>query len=62
MWISRKSIHLHNNRHKTTRIKSSYAKCTQGNCLIEVPAKEPSQDLLAGGKALTRSYCCGLIE
>ena len=29
---------------------------TQGNCLFKVPLKEPRQDLLAGGKALTRSY------
>ena len=28
--------------------------CTQGNCLLGVPSQELRQDLLAGGKALTR--------
>jgi hypothetical protein len=27
-----------------------------GKCLLEVPAQEPGQDLLAGGKTLTRHY------
>jgi hypothetical protein len=43
------------------------AQCKQGDRLLQVPLQEPRQDLLAGGKALTRDQFrdmgrCGLIE
>jgi hypothetical protein len=43
------------------------AQCIQGDCLLQVPLQEPTEDLLAGGKVLTRHQFrdmgrCGLIE